>query len=189
MALFDAGFFGFSPREAAIMDPQHRHFLEAAWEALEDAGHAPDSFSGRIGVFGGSGMNAYMPYHLFTNPKLMSAAGLFLVRHTGNDKDFLTTRVSYCRSPRPLRQYPDGVFDLARGHHSACQSLINQECDMALAGGVTIELQHGHGYHYQEGKSSRDDGHCRGVRSQGQGDDFRQRRRARGVAPSWRCAR
>ena len=93
---FDASFFGFSKREASVLDPQHRHFLEVCFEALESAGVVPETFQGAIGVFGGSGMNAYMPYNLFTNPELMASMGLFLVRHTGNDKDFLTTRVSYC---------------------------------------------------------------------------------------------
>src|SRR5688572_3148621 len=173
MELFDAGFFGFSPREAAIMDPQHRHFLEVAWEALEDAGHAPESFVGRIGVFGGSGMNAYMPYHLFTNPKLMSAAGLFLVRHTGNDKDFLTTRVSYLFDLRgPSVNIQTACSTSLVAIHTASQSLINQECDMALAGGVTIELPHGHGYHYQEGEILSDDGHCRAFDRRAKGTIF-----------------
>ena len=173
MELFDAGFFGFSPREAAIMDPQHRHFLEVAWEALEDAGHVPEGFSGRIGVFGGSGMNAYMPYHLFTNPKLMTAAGLFLVRHTGNDKDFLTTRVSYLFDLRgPSVNIQTACSTSLVAIHAACQSLINQECDMALAGGVTIELPHGHGYLYQEGEILSDDGHCRAFDRKAKGTIF-----------------
>src|SRR6476661_5185657 len=93
MEMFDADFFGFSRRDAAILDPQHRHFLESAWEALEDAGHMPEDFKGAIGVFGGCGMQAYLPYNLLTNPELKKSVGLFLLRHTGNDKDFLTTRV------------------------------------------------------------------------------------------------
>src|SRR2546425_2903320 len=92
---FDAPFFGFSPRDASIMDPQHRHFLECAWEALENAGHPPDNFPGQVGVFAGSGMHAYLPYNLLTNPALINSVGMFLIRHTGNDKDFLTPRVSY----------------------------------------------------------------------------------------------
>src|SRR3990170_6960839 len=173
MEQFDAGFFGFSPREAAIMDPQHRHFLEVAWEALEDAGHVPESFSGRIGVFGGSGMNAYMPYHLFTNPKLMAATGLFLVRHTGNDKDFLTTRVSYLFDLRgPSVNIQTACSTSLVAIHSACQSLINQECDMALAGGVTIEMPHGQGYLYQEGEILSDDGHCRAFDGRAKGTVF-----------------
>ena len=173
MELFDAGFFGFNPRDAAIMDPQHRHFLEVAWEALEDAGHVPESFAGRIGVFGGSGMNAYMPYHLFTNPKLMNASGLFLVRHTGNDKDFLTTRVSYLFDLRgPSVNIQTACSTSLVAIHSACQSLINQECDMALAGGVTIELPHGHGYLYQEGEILSNDGHCRAFDRDAKGTVF-----------------
>ena len=93
--LFDASFFGFSPRDASIMDPQHRHFLECAWEAIESAGHSPESFSGSIGVFAGSGLNAYMIHNLINNRQLMESAGLFLIRQTGNDKDVLATRASY----------------------------------------------------------------------------------------------
>ncbi len=92
---FDAGFFGFTPKDASIMDPQHRHFLEICWEALEHAGHTPEGFEGRVGVFAGSGMHAYFCRNLLTNRRLMEDVGLFLVRHTGNDKDFLATRVSY----------------------------------------------------------------------------------------------
>jgi acyl transferase domain-containing protein/thioesterase domain-containing protein len=170
---FDAGFFGFNPREASIMDPQHRFFLEVTWEALEDAGHMPESFNGRIGVFAGSGMNAYMPYHLFTNPKLMAASGLFLVRHTGNDKDFLTTRVSYLFDLRgPSVNIQTACSTSLVAIHAACQSLISQECDMALAGGVTIEMPHGQGYLYQEGEILSDDGHCRAFDRNAKGTVF-----------------
>src|SRR5262245_2362099 len=71
MELFDAGFFGFSPKEAAVLDPQHRHFLEVCWEALENAGHTPESFPGAVGVYGGSGWNAYMPLNLLTRADLI----------------------------------------------------------------------------------------------------------------------
>src|SRR3954447_9765318 len=80
---FDAEFFGFSPKEAAIMDPQHRCFLECAWAALEDAGHLPESFGGSIGVFGGCGMGAYFLFNIMSNPELVDSVGLFLLRHTG----------------------------------------------------------------------------------------------------------
>ena len=95
MEMFDGEFFGFSQRDASVMDPQHRHFLECAWEALEDAGHMPEQFNGSVGVFAGCGMQAYLPQNLLTNPALVKSMGLFLLRHTGNDKDFLTTRLSY----------------------------------------------------------------------------------------------
>ena len=83
MAMFDAGFFNLSPRDAAIMDPQHRHFLECAWEALENAGYDPGRCEKPIGVYAGSGMTAYLMYNLVTNQELMESVGEFLLRHTG----------------------------------------------------------------------------------------------------------
>jgi len=170
---FDAPFFGFSPREASILDPQHRHFLEVCWESLEHAGHAPENFKGRIGVFGGSGMNAYMPYNLFTNKALMRDVGLFLIRHTGNDKDFLTTRVSYCLDLRgPVVNVQTACSTSLVAIHLAAQSLLAGECDMALAGGVTIELPHRQGYFYEEGEILSPDGHCRAFDHRSQGTVF-----------------
>ncbi|AKQ67307.1 Non-ribosomal peptide synthase [Myxococcus hansupus] len=170
---FDAGFFGFSAREASLMDPQHRHFLEVCWEALEHSGHPPERFKGPVGVFGGSGMNAYMPYNLFTNPQLMEQVGLFLVRHTGNDKDFLTTRVSYCLDLRgPSLNVQTACSTSLVAIHSACQSLLARECDLALAGGVTLELPHYRGYLYQEGEILSPDGHCRAFDHRSQGTLF-----------------
>jgi acyl transferase domain-containing protein len=170
---FDARFFGFSPREASIMDPQHRHFLEIAWSALENAGHMPDTFDGLIGVFGGSGHNAYMPYNLLTNPKLMQQVGFFLVRHTGNDKDFLTTRVSYLLNLRgPSVNVQTACSTSLVAIHMGVQSLLNGECDMALAGGVTIEMPHHRGYHYRENEILSPDGHCRAFDAASKGTVF-----------------
>ncbi len=162
MEMFDAPFFGFSPKDAAIMDPQHRHFLEVSWEALERAGYTPERFDGSIGVFAGSGMTSYMMFNLVTNPQLMRSTGLFLVRHTGNDKDFLTTRVSYELDLKgPSINVQTACSTSLVAIHYAAQSLLNGECDMALAGGVTIELPHGQGYLYQEGEILAPDGRCR----------------------------
>jgi acyl transferase domain-containing protein/thioesterase domain-containing protein len=173
LELFDAGFFGFSKREASVLDPQHRHFLEVCHEALEDAGIVPDAFGGAIGVFAGSGMNAYMPYNLFTNPELMRSMGLFLVRHTGNDKDFLTTRVSYCLNLKgPSVNVQTACSTSLVAIHQACQSLLAGECDVALAGGVTIELPHGRGYRYEEGEILSPDGHCRPFEARSKGTVF-----------------
>jgi acyl transferase domain-containing protein/thioesterase domain-containing protein len=160
--MFDAAFFGLSPRDAAIMDPQHRHFLECAWEALEDAAHPPQGFSGSIGVFAGSGMNSYLIHNLLANRRLLESAGLFQLKQTGNDKDVLATRVSYqfdLRGPSVNVQTACSTSLVAV--HLACQSLLNYECDMALAGGVTIEIPHGQGYIYREGEILSRDGHCR----------------------------
>jgi acyl transferase domain-containing protein/thioesterase domain-containing protein/acyl carrier protein len=170
---FDAGFFGFSPKDAAIMDPQHRQFLEVAWEALESAGHPPERFEGSIGVYAGCGMNAYMMYHLLPNRRLMSTVGLFLVRHTGNDKDFLSTRVSYSFDLRgPSVSVQTACSTSLVAVHMACQNLLAGECDMAIAGGVTIELPHRVGYLYQEGEILSHDGRCRAFDADSTGTVF-----------------
>ena len=173
MDMFDAGFFGLSPREAAIMDPQHRQFLECAWQALEDAAHPPERFAGSIGVFAGSGFNAYLPFNLLTNAPLVESAGMFLLRHTGNDKDFLTTRLSYLFNlTGPSINVQTACSTSLVAIHMAAQSLLNRECDMALAGGSTIELPHGQGYLHEDGGILSPDGHCRPFDVQARGTVF-----------------
>jgi acyl transferase domain-containing protein len=86
---FEPEFFGLGAREGAIMDPQHRHFLECCWEALEDAGHVPSRFDGAIGVYAGCGPGSYFYRNVLRNRELLDSVGYFLLRHTGNDKDFL----------------------------------------------------------------------------------------------------
>lgn len=162
MDAFDPEFFGFSQKEAAILDPQHRQFYEVAWEALERAGHTPESFDGAVGVFAGCGMGAYFTFNLLSNPQLVDQVGLFLLRHTGNDKDFLSTRVSYAFNLQgPSVNVQTACSTSLVATHMAVQSLLSRECDMALAGGVTIEVPHGLGYHYKEGEVLSPDGHCR----------------------------
>ncbi|WP_404481570.1 type I polyketide synthase [Novosphingobium sp. BL-52-GroH] len=162
MECFDAALFGLSPRDAAIMDPQHRHFLECAWEAMEDAGHVSNRVPGAIGVFGGTGHNAYLFSNLLSNPKLLRDVGPFLLRHTGNDKDFLSTRVSYLLDLKgPSVNVQTACSTSLVAIHTAVQSLLNGECDMALAGAASIELPHAQGYLYEEGEITSADGHCR----------------------------
>lgn len=174
MEMFDAGFFGFSPREAAILDPQHRHFLECCWEALEDAGHMPaDEFDGAVGVFGGCGMQAYLAFNLLSNPELVESEGMFLLRHTGNDKDFLTTRVSYLLNLHgPSVGIQTACSTSLVAIHMAVQSLLARECDMALAGGASIDLPHGRGYRYAEGEILSSTGHCRAFDDEADGTLF-----------------
>jgi acyl transferase domain-containing protein len=170
---WDAPFWGFTPLDASIMDPQHRLFLECAWEALEDAGHAPEQYPGAIGVFAGCGMQAYMSYNLLPNRKLMEGTGLFLVRHTGNDKDFLSTRVSYQMNLRgPSINVQTACSTSLVAIHLASQSLLSGECDLALAGGVTIEMPHRVGYHYKDGEILSPDGHCRAFDASSKGTVF-----------------
>lgn len=170
---FDADFFGLSPKDAAIMDPQHRQFLECAWEALETAGHMPERHAGRIGVFGGCGMGSYFYVNLCSNPDLVEGTGLFLLRHTGNDKDFLTTRVSHIFDlDGPSVSVQTACSTSLVATHYACQSLLNGECDMALAGGVTIELPQGQGYLYKENEILSPDGQCHAFDHRAQGTVF-----------------
>jgi acyl transferase domain-containing protein/thioesterase domain-containing protein len=173
MEMFDGEFFGFSKRDASVMDPQHRHFLECAWEALEDAGHMPEQFDGSVGVFAGCGMQAYLPQNLLTNPALVKSMGLFLLRHTGNDKDFLTSRLSYLLNLKgPSIAVQTACSTSLVAVHLAAQSLLSGECDMALAGGVSINLPHRQGYHYTEGEILSPDGLCRAFDEQASGTVF-----------------
>jgi acyl transferase domain-containing protein/thioesterase domain-containing protein len=170
---FDADFFGFSPKEAAIMDPQHRQFLEVAWEALENAGHPPENFPGAIAVFAGCGMGSYFYFNICSNPDLVANTGMFLLRHTGNDKDFLSTRVSHIFDLKgPSVNIQTACSTSLVAVHYACQALLSGECDMALAGGVTIELPHARGYIFQDGEILSPDGHCHAFDHRAQGTVF-----------------
>lgn len=170
---FDADFFGLSPKEAGIMDPQHRHFLMAAWEAMEDAGHVPSSFDGAIGVFAGCGVANYYMLNLLSNPDLVEDVGLFLLRHTGNDKDFLATRASYIFDLHgPSVNVQTACSTSLVATHLAVSHLLSGECDLALAGGATIEIPHRVGYQYHEGEVLSPDGHCRAFDHRSQGTVF-----------------
>lgn len=159
--MFDADLFGIGPRDASIMDPQHRIFLECVWEAMESAGHVPERIDGAVGVFAGCGFDTYLINNLITNPKLVDQVGWFLLRHTGNDKDFLPTFVSYKLDLRgPSISVQTACSTSLVAIHLAVQSLNTFECDFAIAGGSTIEVPHGVGYRFQEGEVLSPDGHC-----------------------------
>ncbi|MCP4819941.1 MAG: polyketide synthase, partial [Shimia sp.] len=170
---FDAEFFGLSPKEAAIMDPQHRQFLEVSWEALENAGHMPENFDGPIGVFAGCGMGSYFYFNICSNRDLVDNTGMFLLRHTGNDKDFLSTRLSHFLDLKgPSLGLQTACSTSLVAVHYAAQSILNGECDMALAGGVTIELPHGRGYVFEDGEILSPDGECHAFDHRAQGTVF-----------------
>jgi acyl transferase domain-containing protein/NADP-dependent 3-hydroxy acid dehydrogenase YdfG len=160
---FDAAFFGLTPREAEIMDPQHRVFLECAWEAMEHAGYGPGTpgASGRIGVYAGASMNTYLGEYIMRDAALVDAVGGFQLM-LGNDKDFLCTRVSYklnLRGPSMTIQSACSTSLVAVA--SACRALQRGECEMALAGGVSMFFPQRAGYRFQEGMILSPDGHCR----------------------------
>lgn len=171
---FDAGFFGISPREAELTDPQHRFFLECSWEALEDAGYAPEQYPGSIGVFAGASVNTYLLRNLLRNQELIESTGGFSVAMLhGNDKDYLASRVSYklgLRGPSIAIQAACSTSLVAVSR--ACQSLITGECDMALAGGVSINAWQSRGYMYETDGILSPDGHCRAFDAQSRGTIF-----------------
>jgi non-ribosomal peptide synthase protein (TIGR01720 family) len=168
MDLFDASFFGYSPREAELIDPQQRFFLECVWEALEGTGYDPQGMEDTTGVFAGVGLNEYLfniysaQSHLHTTDALQIALG--------NDKDYLATRVSYklnLKGPSVNVQSACSTSLLAT--HLACQSLLSGACDIAVAGGVTINNREKSGYIYREGGIASPDGHTRAFDAGAQG--------------------
>jgi phthiocerol/phenolphthiocerol synthesis type-I polyketide synthase E len=166
---FDAEFFGFTPRVAEVLDPQHRVFLECAWEALESAGVEPARPGGAIGVFAGTGLSTYLLYNLATNPKLLENVGLYQVC-IANDKDALTQQLAYkldLRGPAITVQTACSTGLVAV--QQACLNLLNFQCDLALAGGVSVKVPHRSGYAFQAGGISSPDGFCRPFDAQAQG--------------------
>jgi acyl transferase domain-containing protein/acyl carrier protein len=169
--LFDASFFGISPVEAATLDPQQRLLLECAWHALEDAGYDPETCQEPIGIYAGSAMSTYL-FNLISNAEHRALAGEFLV-FTGNDKDFLTTRISYklnLKGPSIAVQTACSTSLVAVA--AACDSLLNHQCSMALAGGVAIRIPQTAGYIYQEGQIFSRDGHTRSFDAEASGTLF-----------------
>ncbi|MEW6735756.1 MAG: amino acid adenylation domain-containing protein, partial [Acidobacteriota bacterium] len=166
--LFDANFFGFNPREAEITDPQHRIFLERTWEALETAGYDSTTYAGRIGIFAGMLISSYL-LQLYSNHEALGSYGKFQIA-VGNDKDYLTTRVSYKLNLKgPSLNVQTACSTSLVAVHMACQSLINDECDIALAGGIAINVPQKIGYLYEEGGIASPDGHCRAFDSDAKG--------------------
>ena len=158
--LFDASFFDYTPREADSMDPQHRIFLECAWEVLENAGYDPEKYPGAIGVYASLSMNSYLLHNLYSNREFLESLGGFNIM-VANDKDFLTTRASYkfnLTGPSMVVQTACSASLVALCQ--AVQSLLSYQCDMALAGGISIGVPKT-GYVYQQGGIASPDGHCR----------------------------
>ncbi|CAG0936137.1 polyketide synthase 7 [Thermoflexales bacterium] len=166
---FDASFFGYSPREAEATDPQQRLFLEGAWTALEDAGYDPATFPGRIGIYAGSSISTYLLYQLMANPDFVRMLGENQIL-IGNDKDHLAARVAYKLNLKgPSVNVQTACSTALVAVHLACQSLLTGECDMALAGGISIRAPQKQGYLYHEGGIDSPDGHCRAFDAKAQG--------------------
>lgn len=180
---FDSDFFGYTDREAELLDPQQRLLLQSSWECLENAGYNPISYKGAIGMFAGASMNTYMINNCYPNrgqldsndelqPFTLDSMGGFQTM-VANDKDYLTMRISYKLNLRgPSVNVQTACSTGLVVVHLACQSLLNGESDMALAGAASINSPQKIGYLYQEGLIVSPDGHCRAFDAQANGTIF-----------------
>lgn len=175
---FDAKFFGIFPKEAQVMDPQHRLMLETCWHALEDAGYCPDAVDCSVGVFAGCYMNTYTLASLTSNPDLLSSLansfhGGDLLTELGNDKDYLATRISFLLDLHgPAMTVQTACSTSLVAIIQACQALELGQCEMALAGGSTLKLPQQRGYLYSEGGMVSPDGVCRAFDADARGTVF-----------------
>ncbi|HYG65014.1 MAG TPA: type I polyketide synthase, partial [Thermoanaerobaculia bacterium] len=169
--LFDPALFGLTPREAEVMDPQHRLLLQCAWEALESAGYDSDRHPGLIGIWAGASAAAYL-LNLLAHREVAAAVGGFQLE-IGNEKDHLAPQVAYRLNLRgPAVTIQTGCSTSLVAVHLAVQSLLGFECDLALAGGVSIDLPQRPGYLHQEGGVASPDGHCRAFDARAAGTVF-----------------
>ncbi len=160
--LFDAAFFGMLPKEAELTDPQHRLFLECAWRALENAGCDPHRPGGAIGVFAGLSTNTYLTHNLAIDPQILIGIGADFQTMVGNEKDYLPTRVSYKLNLHgPSLNIQTACSTSLVAVCVACQHLLTYQCDVALAGAVSVSFPQKRGYVYLEGGIESPDGHCR----------------------------
>ena len=159
---FDAAFFGYQPREAEMMDPQHRHFLETAYEALESAGYNPYQYEGNIGVFGGVARNTYALNNLLTNKELLENSGGWYQEMLASDTTFSISRVAYKLNLRgPAVNIQTACSTGGVSVHLACQSLLAGDSDMVIVGGGRVQAPVLGGYEHIEGGPLSADGYCR----------------------------
>lgn len=170
--LFDASFFGYTPREAALMDPQHRIFLECAWEALESAGYTSDKTDELISVFASATTNTYLLYNLLSNPELLTQLDPVQI-DVSNGNDYLATRVSYkLNLTGPSCTVQTACSSSLVAVHLACQNLLNEESDIAIAGGISIDVRQQLGYQHSDGSIVSPDGYCRAFDAAANGTVF-----------------
>jgi phthiocerol/phenolphthiocerol synthesis type-I polyketide synthase E len=175
IAEFDADFFGFTPQAARMTDPQHRLFLQSAWHALEDAGCDPAQIDGSVGVYATSTTSGYLLHNIMSNhdPNVIIGQGVtfeMVNLSLQNDKDYLATKVAHQFNLRgPALSVQTACSSALVAVHLACQSILNGECEMALAGGASLRIPHHVGYWHEPGSMVSATGHCRpfDVRSDG----------------------
>jgi len=173
ISMFDASFFGYSPKQAEEIDPQQRLFLECAWEVIEKGGYSPHTYQGSIGVYAGISMSSYFWNNVNPSFDFSHLSSGSFQQLLANDKDYLATRVAYnlgLTGPAITIQTACSTSLVAA--HLACQSILNGECDMALAGGVSIRVPQEVGYLYQDGMILSPDGHCRAFDAKAEGTRY-----------------
>jgi amino acid adenylation domain-containing protein len=169
---FDAAFFGIHPKEAEVMDPQQRLFLETCWHALERAGYAPNQIRAAVGVFGGVTFNTYYQHALQHRPDLIDLVGQELVMF-GNEKDYVATRVAYKLGLKgPAVSVSTACSTSLVAVAQACQSLLTYQCDFAVAGGASVTVPQKRGYFHDEGNIGSADGHTRTFDAKSSGTSF-----------------
>ena len=167
---FDADFFGYTVKDLMIIDPQARVLLEEVWKAIEDSGNVISNYNGRVGIYAGTGMNTY----------LLRAIQRGLVQKyddfdimLGSDKDLLATRVAYkLNLTGPSLTVQSTCSTSLVAVHLACQGLLSGDCDMAVAGGVSISYPIKQGYKYRKGMIFSKSGHCRPFEERSDGTIF-----------------
>ncbi len=169
---FDAGFFAVNPRLAELMDPQQRVFLEVCWEALENSGYTAASYQGLIGVYAGMGNNTYYTNNVIHHKDAIERVGSFQVM-VANEKDYIATRISHVMNlTGPGLSIHTACSTSLTAVATACQSLWNKQCDMAIAGGIAITSPVNSGHIYQEGGMFSEDGHTRSFDAGARGTVF-----------------
>ncbi len=169
---FDAGFFGYAPREAEILDPQQRVYMETAWKALESAGYVSEDYPGWIAHYAGISTSNYMMMNLLPNNKLMGQLGFFPVL-LSNDRDYFATRISYKLNLRgPAMNIQTACSTSLVAVHQACMALLGYQCNIALAGGVRVGIPQDRGYTYIEGSIFSPTGRCRSFDADADGSIF-----------------
>ncbi len=166
---FDAGFFGYSAMEAAVMDPQQRILLESSWKAIENAGYDPSKTGGRVGVYASGATSMYLLRNLLPNRQVMESMGDYQVS-LSNFNDYFATRISYKLDLRgPSININTACSSSLVTLQMACQGLSGFHCDMALAGAVSMHIPQASGYQYEDGHILSPDGHCRAFDEDAQG--------------------
>ncbi|GAB1538962.1 hypothetical protein NUACC21_16270 [Scytonema sp. NUACC21] len=169
--MFDASFFNYSPKEAEILDPQQRVFLECAWEALENAGYNPRADNNLTGIYAGGNLSTYLLNNLASHPELLKSLNMQIA--LGNDKDSISTRTSYKLNLKgPSVSVGTACSTSLVAVHLACRGLLSYQCDMALAGGIAVQTPQVEGYLYQPGGIASPDAHTRAFDAKAQGGPF-----------------